>query len=73
MWEISEGYRRLLHIIKLVPLEDLGFWEPKVSECWKLSMQALLSFLVLGDASRVSGVGCNDQEASLSSLRQSMH
>ena len=42
--------------MKLMSLENLGFWEPKVSKCWKLSMQALFSFLVLGDVIGVSGV-----------------
>ena len=35
-------------------------------------MQALFSFLVLGDASGMSGVSCKE-EASLSLPRQSMH
>ena len=34
--------------MKLVPPEDLGFQELKVSECRKLSIQTLFSFLMLG-------------------------
>ena len=37
--------------MKLVPPEDLGGQEPTVSKCWKLSMQALSGFLVMGDIS----------------------
>jgi hypothetical protein len=54
MWKLSKGIIKVLYAIKLVPPKDLGFMEPKVSKCWKLSMQALFHFLVLGNASRVS-------------------
>ena len=33
--------------MKLLPLEDLGFWEHKVSKCRNFSMQALYFILVL--------------------------
>ena len=52
--EISEGDTKLLHAMRLVAQEDLGFWELKVSKCWKLSKHALFNFLMLGDALGVS-------------------
>jgi hypothetical protein len=33
--------------MKLLPLEDLGFWEYKVSKRWQFLMQALYTILVL--------------------------
>ena len=56
MWEISEGDTKILYAMKLVPPKDVGFWEFKVLKCQKLSMQAFFNFLVLEDASGVSGI-----------------
>ena len=55
MQEISEGDTKFLHTMKLIPPEDVGFQVSKVPKCWKLSMQALLSFLMLADALGESG------------------
>jgi hypothetical protein len=55
VWEISEVDTKFVDVVKLVSPKDLGFWEPKVSKCLKLSMQAHFIFSVLGDASWVSG------------------
>lgn len=55
MWEINEGNSMFLHSIELAPTKDLGCREPKVAKCRKLSMDVLLNFLVLGDASEMSG------------------
>ena len=45
---MREGNReddiKFIHAMKLVALEDLGFWEAKVSKCRNLSMQALFGF-----------------------------
>ena len=62
MWEISEGCIEFLYDVKLVSLEDLEFWEPKVSKCRKLSMQTLFSFLMLGDALGLSDTNCNQKK-----------
>lgn len=43
-----------LYAMKLVPLDDLRL-KFKVSKCWKLFMQILYDFLVIGDASGGSG------------------
>ena len=43
---------KLILDMTLVPREDLGFQQPQVSKCPELSMRALFSFLMLGDASR---------------------
>ena len=32
MWEVSEGVIEFLHAMKLVSLEDPGFWESEVSK-----------------------------------------
>jgi hypothetical protein len=39
--DICEGDTNFLCVLKWVSLEDLGFREPKLSKCPKLSMQAL--------------------------------
>ena len=63
----------ILYIMKLVPLWNIGFWKFKVSKWRKFLMQALFKFLVLGDASRASGVDWKEEEEALSSsLEQSV-
>ena len=62
MWEISDGDTKFFSTMKLVPLEDLGCLKPKVSKCWKFSMQALFSFLMLGQAPKVSGANREEEE-----------
>ena len=42
VWEIGEGVANFLYVVKLVLLQNLGFQDPKVSGCRKISMQALL-------------------------------
>jgi len=59
--------------MKLVSIEDLGFWELILSKKWNLSMQALFSFLVLGDVSRLSGTNRIKEEASLDSPKKIMY
>ena len=44
VWEISEGSTEFLYAMKLVSPKDLGFQEPKVSKCHKLSLSLSLSF-----------------------------
>ena len=45
-----------------MPPINVRFKEPKESKCWKLSVQALFNFLVLRDASRVSGTAEEEEE-----------
>lgn len=52
MWEICEGDAKISCAMKLVPLEDLRFREPKVLETLNAGS---LQILVLEDASGVSG------------------
>ena len=40
-----EGDVNFIYAMKLVPLEDLGYWEAKMSKCRNLSMQALFSIV----------------------------
>ena len=54
MWKISEGILKS-SCYELVQPEDIGFGEPKLSKLWKILMQVLFYFLMLGDASRLSG------------------
>jgi hypothetical protein len=56
--EISEGDIELMYTMEIVSPKDLEFREPKVSKYWKLSLQALFNFLVLGDALGLSGTDC---------------
>jgi hypothetical protein len=50
MWEISDGEIQNLYAMKLVPPKNLGFWEPKVSKCWKVILNTLsLQFSVRRD------------------------
>jgi hypothetical protein len=42
--------------MKLVSLEDLGFWELKVLKFPETLIARSVGFLVIGDASRVSGI-----------------
>jgi hypothetical protein len=55
VWEISEHDIKSLNAMNLVPPKDLGFQESKVSKSLKISIQALLKFLVFRDALGVSG------------------
>ena len=40
MWEIRDGEFQFLYAMKLVSPKDLGFWELKVSKCWKVILNA---------------------------------
>ena len=64
MWETSEGGISIFffYVMKLKPSWDSGVWEPKVSTCQKLSIQAFFSFLVLGDGSGVSVANWKEEE-----------
>ena len=74
MWEINESNTIFFDATKSMSLENLEIWEPKVSKCRKLSIQALLNFLVLGDALRVSAANCKvEEKISSSSPKQIMH
>ena len=48
-----------------MPLEDVGFWEPKVSVLETLNASSLqfLSFLVVGDTSGGTGVSCKGRRS----------
>ena len=70
MWETSEGDTKFLYPMTVVLLNGLGFWELKVSECRKFLMEASL-FLVLGDASRLRGADCKEEEEEEASLSSS--
>ena len=48
--------------MKLVSSEYLGVESPKCQKCQKLSMQALSSFLMLGDGSGVSDAEEEEEE-----------
>lgn len=63
---------KLLYAMQFVLLENVGVWEFNVLKHSKLSTQAIFMFLVLGDAQRMSGIGCKEEEASLNSPKQIM-